>query len=57
VELDRRYADLDLGLADLSIAVLARKLATRRILTFERHFRAVRPLQGGAFTLLPADTR
>lgn len=56
LELDRRYADLDLGLADLSIAVLARKLATRRVLTFdERHFRALRPLQGGAFTLLPAD--
>jgi predicted nucleic acid-binding protein len=56
LELDRRYADLDLGLADLSVAVLARKLGTRRILTFdERHFRAVRPLQGGTFTLLPAD--
>lgn len=52
-----RYAGLDLGLADLSIVVLARILRTRRILTFDdRHFRAVRPLQGGAFTLLPADT-
>jgi uncharacterized protein len=58
LELDRRYADLDVGLADLSIAVLARKLGTRRILTFdERHFRAVRPLQGGIFTLLPAASR
>jgi predicted nucleic acid-binding protein len=56
VELDRRYADLNLGLADLSIVVLARKLGTRRILTFdERHFRVVRPLQGGAFTIVPAD--
>lgn len=55
-DLDRRYADLDLGLADLSVVVLARRLGTRRILTFdERHFRAVRPLQGGSFTLLPAD--
>jgi predicted nucleic acid-binding protein len=54
--LDRRYADLNLGLADLSIAVLAGRLGTRRILTFdERHFRALRPIQGGAFTLLPAD--
>ncbi len=53
-----RNADLDLGLADLSIAVLARKLDSRRVLTFdERRFRAVRPLQGGAFTLLPADAR
>jgi uncharacterized protein len=58
IKLDRRYADLDLGLADLSLAVLARKLGTDRLLTFdERHFRAVRPLQGGTFTLLPADAR
>ena len=54
LELDTRYADLNLGLADLSVAVLARKLGTRRVLTFDhRHFRAVRPLQGGAFVLLP----
>ena len=56
LELDGRYGDLKLGLADLSVAVLARKLGTRRILTFDRrHFRAIRPLQGGSFTLLPAD--
>jgi predicted nucleic acid-binding protein len=56
LDLDRRYADLNVGLADLSVAVVAQKVRTRRILTFdERHFRAVRPLQGGAFTLLPAD--
>lgn len=56
LELDRRYADLNLGLARLSIAGIARKLGTRRIMTFdERHFRVVRPLQGGVFTLLPAD--
>lgn len=56
LDLDSQYADLQLGLADLSIAVLAQKLGTRRVLTFDqRHFRAVRPLQGGSFTLLPAD--
>lgn len=56
LDLDRRYADLNLGLADLSVAIIADKLGTRRLLTFdERHFRVVRPLQGGAFTLLPAD--
>lgn len=56
LELDRQYADLNLGLADLSVVVLADRLGTRRILTFDqRHFRAVRPIQGGAFTLLPAD--
>ncbi len=55
-DLDRQYGDLGLGLADLSVVVLARRFDTRRILTFdERDFRAVRPLQGGAFTLLPAD--
>jgi uncharacterized protein len=56
LDLDRQYADLNLGLADLSVVVLANRLGTRRILTFDRrHFRAVRPIQGGAFTLLPAD--
>jgi uncharacterized protein len=56
LEVDRRYADLDLGLADLSLVIIARALDTRRILTFDhRHFRAVRPLQGGAFTVLPDD--
>ena len=56
LDLDRRYADLNLGLADLSVAIIAGKLGTRRLLTFDqRHFRVVRPLQGGAFTLLPAD--
>jgi uncharacterized protein len=54
--LDARYADLDLGLADCSIVVLAERVGTRRLLSFdERHFRAVEPLQGGAFELLPAD--
>ena len=56
-ELDARYADLGLGLADCSIVVLAERYATRRLLSFDaRHFRAVAPLQGGAFTLLPADS-
>ena len=56
VELDHRYADLNLGLADLSVVVVAQRVGTRQLLTFdERHFRVVRPLQGGVFTLLPAD--
>jgi predicted nucleic acid-binding protein len=55
-ELDARYADLGLGLADCSILVLAERFGTRRLLSFdERHFRAVAPLQGGSFQLLPAD--
>src|SRR3954462_67718 len=38
-ELDARYADLGLGLADCSVVVLAERYETRRLLTFdERHF-------------------
>jgi len=56
-ELDIRYSDLGLGLADCSIVVLADRYETRRLLSFdERHFRAVAPLQGGSFELLPADS-
>jgi predicted nucleic acid-binding protein len=55
-DLERRYGDLDAGLADLSAVVIAHRFRTRRILTFdERHFRALRPLAGGHFTLLPVD--
>jgi predicted nucleic acid-binding protein len=56
-ELDFRYSDLGLGLADCSIVVLAERFETRSLLSFdERHFRAVAPLQGGSFELLPADS-
>jgi uncharacterized protein len=55
-DLDARYEDLDLGLADCALVVLAHRYQTTRILTFdERHFRAVTPLGGGAFTILPSD--
>ncbi len=55
-ELDARYADFELGLADCAVIVLARRYETSRIVSFdERHFRAVTPLQGGAFTILPYD--
>ena len=51
-----RYQDLQLGLAAASLVVVAAQYATRRMLTFdERAFRAVPPLTGGAFTILPAD--
>lgn len=56
LDLEHRYADLDAGLADLSIVVLARRFRTTRILTFDqRHFRVLRPIQGGTFRLLPGD--
>lgn len=56
LDLDASYAELDLGLADCAVAVLARRFRTTRILSFDhRHFRAIKPLTGGAFTILPAD--
>jgi predicted nucleic acid-binding protein len=55
-DLERRYASLDVGLADLSTVIAAGKAGIRRVLTFdERHFRVLRPLNGGTFTLLPAE--
>lgn len=56
VELEARYADLSLGLVDCAAIVLADRLGTTRIVTFdERHFRAVTSLGGEPFTILPAD--
>jgi len=55
-EVDQQYADLELGLADLAVVVLANRYRTRRILTFDqRDFRAASPLGGGSFKLLPFD--
>jgi predicted nucleic acid-binding protein len=55
-DLIARYSDSEMGLADGSIVVLADRFRTPRLLTLdERHFRSIRPLQGGSFTLLPAD--
>jgi predicted nucleic acid-binding protein len=55
--LDERYADLDVGLADLSLVVLAERFQTERILTFdERRFRALRTVDGRRFHLLPQDS-
>jgi predicted nucleic acid-binding protein len=53
---DEAIADLNIGLTDASLVVLAERFDTRTIATLDlRHFRAVTPLQGGSFTLLPAD--
>jgi predicted nucleic acid-binding protein len=56
-ELADAYGDLGVSLVDASLVVLAARLRTIEIATFdERHFRAMRPLSGGdAFRLLPAD--
>lgn len=52
-----RYADLGIGLTDASLVVLAARIGTLEIATFdERHFRAIVPLEvGPAFRLLPLD--
>lgn len=56
LDLDNKYADLGLGLADSSLVMLAQRYGTRDILTLDhRHFRALTALQGGSFTLWPAD--
>ncbi len=59
VRVAERYADTGLGLTDASLVVLAERAGTIDIATLdERHFRAIRPLVGGAaFRLLPRDTR
>ena len=58
VRVAARYADMNLGLTDASLVVLAERLAVTDIATLdERHFRAVRPLSGpAAFRLLPSDS-
>lgn len=54
----KRYRDLNIGLADASVAVIAAKFRTTRLFTRDhRHFRAIKPLLGKHFTLLPADER
>lgn len=51
-----RYRDMELGLADASLAVLAARHDTHDVLTLdERHFRALRSSSGGTFRILPAD--
>lgn len=48
------YADLNVGLADASLVVLADRYRTRTILTLDRrHFDLMRPLAGGHFEILP----
>ena len=51
-----RFRDLDVGLADASIVVLAERYETTDVLTLdERHFRSLRTESGQPFRLLPAD--
>lgn len=49
-----RYRELDIGIADASIVVLADRYRTNTVLTLDRrHFSVLRPLAGGRFTLVP----
>ncbi len=55
-EVIETYADLDVGLADASIVVLAHRYETHDVLTLDqRHFRALRGPAGRPFRILPAD--
>ena len=52
-----RYADIQVGLADASVVVLAQRHRTLDLLcTDERHFRSLRGPGGKPFRLLPADS-
>lgn len=52
-----RYRDLNIGIADASLVVIAARYQTVRILSFDhRHFRTIAPLWGApSFSLLPTD--
>ncbi len=55
-EVIERYADLEIGLADASIVVLAERYSITDVLTLdERHFRALRIQSRKRFRILPAD--
>lgn len=57
MEIDRRYADLGLGLVDGSVVALAEALGIRRLATRDvRHFAAVRLADGRSFDLVVVPT-
>jgi predicted nucleic acid-binding protein len=56
VEVISQYRDLEIGLADASVVVLAERHRVRDVLTLdERHFRALKGPAGHPFRILPAD--
>jgi uncharacterized protein len=57
-EIVLKYRDLQLGLADASLVVLAERHRTLDVLTLdERRFRAITGPGGRPFRILPADSR
>jgi predicted nucleic acid-binding protein len=58
MDVDRRFADLGLGLVDGSVVALAESLGIRRLATRDvRHFAAVRLRDGRSFELVVHPTR
>jgi predicted nucleic acid-binding protein len=49
------YGDMNIGIADASVAVTAGRFRTVDLLSVDGHFRAIVPLWGTAFRLLPLD--
>ncbi len=56
-DLVNTYADMDIGITDASVAVIAGRYRTVDLLSVDQHFRALRPLWGAAFRLLPLHQR
>ncbi|WP_101784146.1 PIN domain-containing protein [Nonomuraea indica] len=55
-DLVARYAGMKVGITDASVALVAARHRTTRVLTLDhRHFRTMKPLWGDTFTVLPAD--
>ena len=55
-EVVEQYADLEIGLADASIVVLAQRHVVTEVLTLDqRHFRAMRIERRKRFKVLPFD--
>lgn len=53
----RRYGDMQIGLADASIVVLAERHSTTEVLTLDlRHFQALRAGGRKRFRIFPVDT-
>jgi predicted nucleic acid-binding protein len=56
IDVMRTYKDLEIGLTDASLVILARRYKTNEILTLDqRHFRVMRGLDGRHFKLFPYD--
>jgi predicted nucleic acid-binding protein len=54
-DLVNTYADMDIGISDASVAVVAGRYRTVDLLSVDGHFRTIKPLWGTAFRLLPID--